>query len=48
MSDSISHQVQPKLQTLGGVGRTQIDLVWETEWQPDMITPAGRRQLNIA
>lgn len=48
MANSISHEVQHKLQTLAGVGRAQVDLVWEPVWQPDMITPDGRRQLNLA
>lgn len=47
MANSISHEVQHKLQTLADVGRAQVDLVWEPVWQPDMITPDGRRQLNI-
>lgn len=48
MANSISHEVQNKLQTLAGVGRAQVDLVWEPVWQPEMITPDGRRQLKIA
>jgi len=31
---------------LGATGKVEVDLVWDPRWRPEMITPAGLRELG--
>lgn len=46
MSRSIAAEVHRKLLGLEEVHHAQVNMVWEPAWQPSMMTPAGREQLN--
>lgn len=48
MSHSIANDVTKALRQLPGVGIARVEVVWEPAWHPDMITPEGRRHLNLA
>ena len=42
----ISDAVHQVLESLPGIRRVELDLVWSPPWTPDMITPAGRHALG--
>lgn len=48
MSTAISGDVRRKLLQIPGVTQARVDIVWEPAWSPEMITPEGRRHLQIA
>jgi len=48
MSHAISNDVHERLLALPGVAKARVDIVWEPQWRPDMITPEGRKHLNLA
>jgi len=48
MSHTISNEVTKALRQLPDVASTKVEVVWEPAWRPDMITPEGRRHLNLA
>ncbi len=47
MSQAISKDVYRTLLQLPGVEQARVDVVWEPVWNPEKITPEGRRQLQI-
>ncbi len=38
--------VQLRLENLGGVGKVNVDLVWDPAWTPEMITEEARLGLQ--
>ncbi|GAB1489481.1 SUF system Fe-S cluster assembly protein [Opitutaceae bacterium] len=48
MSHAISKDVHQRLLELPGVAKARVDIVWEPQWRPDMITPEGKKHLNLA
>jgi len=47
MSDSMPEAVERALGLLPGVGRVEVDLVWEPPWDPDMMSEAAKRELGF-
>jgi metal-sulfur cluster biosynthetic enzyme len=47
MHDSLVYGVQMALLHVNGVQDAEVELVWDPPWNPDMMTPAGRVQLNV-
>lgn len=48
MSQSIAKDVQRRVRELPGVAKARVDIVWEPQWHPEMITAEGRKHLNLA
>jgi metal-sulfur cluster biosynthetic enzyme len=48
MAQSLSADVHRKLLGLEHVRQAKVELVWEPAWHQSMITPEGRRHLNLA
>ncbi len=46
MGGSIPDQVRFVLDTIPGVRGTEIDLVWEPPWEPEMMSAAARQALG--
>lgn len=42
----IRHDVEQRLGAIPGVGIVDVQLVWDPQWTPDRILPAGRAQLG--
>lgn len=48
MSHAISSDVQRRVAELAGVSTAKVETVWEPAWHPGLISPEGKRQLQIA
>jgi metal-sulfur cluster biosynthetic enzyme len=48
MSQSISGEVHRKLLELAGVESAKVEIVWEPSWNPEMITPEGKKILKLS
>jgi metal-sulfur cluster biosynthetic enzyme len=46
-SGLIFEQVNNRLAGIPGIGKVEVDLVWEPKWTPHRISAAGRSQLGI-
>lgn len=47
LHDSLTEAVEQAVRWLApGVQTVDVNLVWEPAWRPEMITPAGRRELG--
>ena len=44
---TIPEVMKRRCNTLEGVATTEIDIVWEPVWSPQLISPAGREILGI-
>ena len=44
---TIPEVMKRRCNTLDGVDGTEIEIVWEPEWSPQLISPAGREILGI-
>jgi FeS assembly SUF system protein len=44
---SIPDQVKTRIAAIEEVRDVAVEIVWEPEWNPAMISPAGRQQLGI-
>ncbi len=44
----IIEQVKNRLAGIRELSQTEVNLVWEPAWTPDLISPAAQRQLGIA
>ena len=44
---SIPEQVKLQVSAIDEVRDVQVDVVWEPQWNPSMITPEGRQRLGI-
>ncbi len=43
---AINDAVHRALESIPGVSKVDLDLIWLPPWTPEMITPAGRRALG--
>ncbi|MDP0498585.1 MAG: iron-sulfur cluster assembly protein [Verrucomicrobiota bacterium JB022] len=47
MGPTIANDAQSKLQSLPSVETAQVDIVWDPQWTPQMISPEGRKILGL-
>ncbi|BFN37748.1 metal-sulfur cluster assembly factor [Fidelibacter multiformis] len=47
MSRKISADVKNRLEALPEVSRANVEIVWDPQWTPEMISPEGRRILGM-
>lgn len=47
MSHVISADVKSKLEALPYIDEARVNIVWEPQWTPSMISPAGRKKLGM-
>ncbi len=47
MTRKISADVKSKLEALPEVSRANVEIVWDPQWTPEMISPEGRRILGM-
>ncbi|KAF0095417.1 MAG: hypothetical protein E1N59_912 [Puniceicoccaceae bacterium 5H] len=47
MGPTIAQDAQMKLESLPAVERAQVDIVWDPQWTPQMISPEGRKILGL-
>jgi metal-sulfur cluster biosynthetic enzyme len=47
MSNAIAGEVHKKLLQVPGIRQASVEIVWEPQWRPEMITEEGRRNLNL-
>jgi metal-sulfur cluster biosynthetic enzyme len=43
----IPQQIKNKIGTIPEVKEVKVNIVWEPEWNPSMISPSGRQVLGI-
>lgn len=46
-AESLPPEVQRKVNKIPGVRSTEVEIVWEPTWNPDMMTDAARLQLGM-
>ncbi|OXM87604.1 FeS assembly SUF system protein [Paenibacillus rigui] len=46
LHDTIVGGVRHALEGLPGIGKVQVDVVWEPRWTPEQMSEAARKQLN--
>src|SRR5262245_43593826 len=44
---SIGQAVKSTIENLPGVQTATVDFIWEPQWSPERISPAGREKLGI-
>ncbi|MBI4336407.1 MAG: metal-sulfur cluster assembly factor [Chloroflexi bacterium] len=47
MGPHIAQNAQWRIAEVPGVGDVQVELVWDPPWNPDLITPEGKKLLGI-
>ena len=47
MADVILQQVRQKVQAVEGVLETEVELVWEPKWDPDMMSEAAKLEMEF-
>lgn len=47
MGPVIAEDARKRLAALPGVAEAKVYIVWDPQWTPQMISPAGRKQLGI-
>lgn len=47
MHHFISDSVRRVVESMDGVSRALVDIVWEPRWTPDKISPEGRKSLGM-
>lgn len=47
MGGYIAREAEEQIQALPGVREAKVELVWDPPWNPTMISPAGRKTLNL-
>jgi len=47
MSRRISEDVKNKLEALPEISKADVQIVWDPQWTPEMISPEGRRILGM-
>jgi probable FeS assembly SUF system protein SufT len=48
MGPSIAADAKSKILTVPGVAEADVQLVWEPQWNPQMISPDGKAKLGMA
>ena len=46
-AQSIPDDMKRRVNTIDGVETIEVDVVWEPQWSPQLITPEGRKILGI-
>ncbi len=47
MHNVIAEDVRTKISELDSVDAVSVEMVWEPQWTPSMISPAGRKVLGM-
>lgn len=47
MGPVIAEDARQRVAALPGVAEARVHIVWDPQWTPQMISPAGRKQLGI-
>jgi len=47
MGPTIARDAQKKLEQVKGVAKAQVDIVWDPQWTPHMISPEARSILGL-
>jgi len=47
MGGYIAQEARQKLEALPGVQEAEVEVVWEPQWSPQMISPEGRQLLGM-
>lgn len=47
MGPAIAADAQSKMEALNGVDSAEVEVVWEPQWNPSMISEAGKAKLGI-
>ncbi len=47
MSRMISEDVKHKLEALPEISKADVQIVWDPQWTPEMISPEGRKILGM-
>lgn len=47
MHSVITKDVKGKLESLEGIGKADVELVWEPRWSADKISPSGKKLLGL-
>ncbi len=47
MGPSIARDAQHRIETLPGVAEAEVQVVWDPPWTPEMMSPAGKKQLGV-
>ncbi len=47
MGPSIARDAQHRIETLPGVTEAEVRVVWDPPWTPEMMSPAGKKQLGV-
>jgi len=47
MGPAIARDAQSQIERLSGVGEADVQVVWDPPWNPEMISPEGKKQLGI-
>lgn len=48
MGPTLAADAESRILTVPGVASANVELVWEPQWSPDRISPAGREKLGMA
>ncbi|MGB9824314.1 MAG: metal-sulfur cluster assembly factor [Candidatus Hydrothermia bacterium] len=46
LAQTLSEEVREKLKEIEGIGNVNVELTWEPQWTPEMITEEGREKLR--
>jgi probable FeS assembly SUF system protein SufT len=47
MGPSIARDAQHQIEALPGVAEAEVRVVWDPPWTPEMMSPAGKKQLGV-
>jgi len=47
MHDTIARAAEMAIETLDGVEKAQVEMVWDPPWTPERLTDEGRRLLGF-
>ena len=47
MGPTIARDAQARIESLPGVIGAKVEIVWDPQWTPHMISPAGRKQMGL-
>jgi len=47
MGQMIQRDVVSRVGSIPGVSKTQVEIVWQPQWHPSMMTPAAKQRLGI-
>lgn len=48
MGPAIALDAQSRIETLPGVEAADVQVVWDPPWNPEMISPAGKKKLGVS